>query len=139
MGTRQLDKLILDQIVDSEADVVTFVGHGHRAWLIRQCQAMCIGLTLYDYDPKFGNPVDAIFDNVEFDDLVVVFNAEKHYPLGKLISREMIVVGDNMQRNGDCNPVSSCQQLIEQNNLTGVTYQKEFDKWCIVKGKSRAN
>lgn len=139
MGKRELDRLILNTIIDTAIDEVTFVGHGSRDKLIKQCRAIGIKLTCYDYDPKFNDPIDAIFDDVEFADLVVVFNAEKHYPLGKLISKEMIVVGDNDRHNGDCNPVTSCEQLIEQNNLVDVDLKGQVDKWFIVKGFSNAD
>jgi hypothetical protein len=139
MGARILDRVILNEIIKSGAEHVTFVGHGYRDKLINQCIRIGLDLTLYDFDPKFGNPIDAVFDNVEFSELVVVFNAEKHYPIGRITSREMIVVGDHDEHNGDCNPVFSCRQLINQNNLTNITYQDHIDKWYVVKGVSCAN
>ena len=134
MGKRDLDRLLRDLIIEDGCESVTLVGHGDRANLIRDVQGILSEVDLVDYDPKFDNPRDAVFDDIDFKELVVVFNAEKHFPIGQLTSRRMIVVGDNDQHNGDCNPISSCEMLIEQNNMVDVEFQQVFEKWFIVKG-----
>jgi hypothetical protein len=46
----------------------------------------------------------------------------------------MILIGDNDQHNGDCNPIESCEQLIIQNKITKV-YSTAIDgKHFIVHG-----
>lgn len=95
-----------------------------------------IDVDVVDYDPKFPNPRDVIYDNVKFNELVVDFNAEKHYPIGNVYKGDMIVIGDNDQHNGDCNPIDNVDVLIEQNNITNVDFSYNIDKWFVVKGNN---
>lgn len=136
MGKRDLDKLLLEWILDSREEEVTFVGPGDRNFLVNRVRGLGIKVHVVDSDPKYTDPSDAVFDSVNFSPLVVVFNAEKHYPIGKLTSRKIIVVGDNDQHNGDCNPISSCSQLVEQNNFQYVKDYRELHKWFLAYGES---
>lgn len=139
MVKRDLDRLLRDLIIDDGCESVSLIGHGDRERLIREIKGILPDVDLIDYDPKFDNPRDVVFDDVPFKELLVVFNSEKHYPVGKLVNRRMIVVGDNDQHNGDCNPIDSCELLIKQNNLIDIEYQEVFGKWFIVKGTSSEN
>ena len=132
---RELDKWILDYILREDYDNITFVGPNERE-LTRVCRNLGLTVTVYDSDPKFDNPVDAVFDDVEFGDLVVVFNAEKHYPIGLKHKGNFIIVGDNDQHNGDCNPVFSCGQLLVQNQINTNISEKQFDKHFVVAGSN---
>ena len=40
----------------------------------------------------------------------------------------LILKGDDKEHNGDCNPIKSIDQLIEQNNITNV-----YDSFVIKK------
>ena len=48
-----------------------------------------------------------------------------------------ILRGDDKEHNGDCNPIYSVYDLIEQNNLTEVydtyeiKYRNKYDKSCL--------
>lgn len=138
MGRRDLEKLLLDSIIESGYESVTLVACNDRSELIYNLSGIGIQINVIDYDPKFDNPKDVIFDNVKFSELVVDFNAEKHYPIGKVYKGDMIVIGDNDQHNGDCNPITSCDQIILDNEITKVDFNYNIDKWYIVKG-SNAN
>lgn len=138
MGKRDLDQLLLDWIIKTGRDEVTFVGANDRTFLTNRVSGLGIEIRNLDSDPKFSDPIDAVFDRVDFDPLVVVFNAEKHYPLGKKISREMIIVGDNDQHNGDCNPIEGPWVLIEQNNFQTLKGAETIDKWHVAWGDTRA-
>lgn len=138
MGKRNLDVVLRKLISKLGFDNITFVGPNERSWLIRQIEGLGVEIDVVDSDPKFDNPRDAIFDNIEFKDLVVVFNAEKHYPIGKIHKGNFIIVGDDENHNGDCNPISNCETLIEQNDIKDWWFQygveDENKKWYIVGG-----
>jgi len=106
---------------------VTLVACNNKLDLIQQLKSFGIKVNAIDYDPKFYNLKescyeikDFIFDKVYFGECVVNFNCEKTYPLGMVYTGDMILIGDNDQHNGDCNPISSCEQLIEQNKIIHV-------------------
>lgn len=139
MGTRALDRLLLDWIIKYDYDSVTLVGPNERDWLIRQLEGLDIEVDIIDSDPKFDNPRDAVFDEVTFNDLIVVCNAEKHYPIGKITKGNFIIVGDNDQHNGDCNPIDSFGKLIIQNTITTIKNAIQLDKWWIVYGNNVAS
>lgn len=120
---------------------VTLVACNDRLELIDNLKSFEIDVNAIDYDPKFfgsggsGYEVkDCIFDEVEFGECVVHFNCEKTYPIGRLYKGDMILIGDNDRHNGDCNPVTSCEQLIEQNQIVEVFEQYINGKHFIVYG-----
>lgn len=144
MGKRSLDKLLLKCIIENAEEKITLVGPNDRQYLLTSLFGLGYDVTAVDYDPKFKNRdlyecKDAVYDGIDFGDTVVVFNAEKHYPIGKIFSGTMIVVGDNEEHNGDCNPVYSPQQLVEQNNFQEVRYYDSIEKWHIAVGVSHAD
>ena len=136
MGRRALDKLFLDWIVQSGHEHVSFVGPNEREWLKKRVEGLGIKVDIIDSDPKFDNPIDAIFDEWDPAPLVIVFNVEKHFPLGQKIAAEMILVGDNEQHNGDCNPIDSCEKMIMQNRLHTVYNQINNTTRYIVWGSN---
>ena len=136
MGRRNLEKLLLDTIISEGYESVSLVACNERTELVYMLEGIGIDVDVVDYDPKFPNPRDVIYDNVKFNELVVDFNAEKHYPIGNVYKGNMIVIGDNDQHNGDCNPIDNVDVLIEQNNITNVDFSYNIDKWFVVKGNN---
>jgi|TARA_R110002153_G_scaffold29711_3_gene91119 hypothetical protein len=136
MGRRNLEKLLLDTIINEGYESVSLVACNERTELVYMLEGIGIDVDVVDYDPKFPNPRDVIYDNVKFNELVVDFNAEKHYPIGNVYKGDMIVIGDNDQHNGDCNPIDNVDVLIEQNNITNVDFSYNIDKWFVVKGNN---
>ena len=134
MGSRTLDQLLINWIIQSGHESVSLIGANERDWLVKRVRGLGIHLDFIDSDPKFPNPRDAVFDDVEFQDLIVVCNAEKHYPIGKLTQGEFIIVGDNDQHNGDCNPIDSFDKIIQQNSITSIINKEQIEKWWIVHG-----
>ena len=134
MGRRDLDKLLLDWIIESGCESVTFVGANDREHLVRKVAGVGIDVDFVDSDPKFGNPRDAIFDDVAFKELVVAFNAEKHFPIGRKRRGELICVGDNDRHNGDCNPIEKCETMIFQNKMNTLFRETKIGKWFVVWG-----
>ena len=63
---------------------------------------------------------DFVFDNVPLKECVINYNCEKTFPVGRMHKGVFILRGDDKEHNGDCNPIYSVQDLIEQNNLTEV-------------------
>ena len=122
-----------------EYENITFVACGDKSNIITDLESMDINIRAYDYDPFFKDYKnyiikDFIFDNVDFDECVVNFNCEKTYPLGKVYKGDMILIGDNDCHNGDCNPITSTQQLIEQNDIKTVYKEYVDGKHFIVHG-----
>jgi len=130
---------------------VTLLACNNQFELISHLKAFDISVTAIDYDPKFADAgifttwnaldikenyivKDFIFDNIKFGECIVHFNCEKTYPIGRLYKGDMILIGDNDQHNGDCNPITSCEQLIEQNKITKVFDQYQDGKHFIVYG-----
>jgi len=136
MGRRHLEKLLLDTIIENGYDSISLVACNEREDLIYNLEGLGLEVDVVDYDPKFSFPRDAIFDNIKFKELVIDFNAEKHYPIGKVYKGDMIVIGDNDNHNGDCNPIDNVDILIEQNNIKTIDFTYNIDKWFIVKGNN---
>ena len=75
---------------------------------------------------------DFVFDNVELKECVLHYNCEKTYPVGRLHEGVFILRGDDKEHNGDCNPIHSVEQLVDENNLTEV-----FDYYSIRNNRKR--
>lgn len=69
---------------------------------------------------------DFVFDDIPLKKCVINYNCEKTYPVGRIHQGIFILRGDNKEHNGDCNPIFSVNDLIEQNNLTEV-----FDQYQV--------
>ena len=69
---------------------------------------------------------DFVFDDVRLKECVIHYNCEKTYPVGRMHEGVFILRGDDKEHNGDCNPIYSIDQLVEDNKLTEVFdhYQK---------------
>lgn len=119
-------RTIYDWIILSEHDDVSMIATGDLPdYYESLTKSFAINYHCYDYDPKFkNNPrytvCDVIFDSPQLNGLLVNFNAQKMYPIGKIYNGEMIVIGSDFKHNGDCNVITSCEQLVEQNNLHTV-------------------
>lgn len=141
MGSKNLEVLLERMILETGHDNITFIGanlgyKNKRDKFIEALESMGVEVDNIDMDPAHGNPRDAVFDEIDFNDLVVVFNAEKHYPIGRLTSREMIIVGDNDGHSGNSLGMESCEHIIELNNIKEVHSKTELEKWYIVHGNS---
>ena len=119
-----------------ENDMIGFSCCNEREDLIYKLEGIGLEVDVIDYDPKFSFPRDAIFDDIKFKELVVDFNAEKHYPIGKVYKGDMIVIGDNDKHNGDCNPIDNVDILIEQNDIKTIDFAYNIGKWFVVKGNN---
>jgi hypothetical protein len=135
MGKRDLDSQIMNYILSSGYEEISFVGAGASRPVNEWCTEMEIEIDNIDIDPRVDGR-DAIFDDILFSPLVVVFHAEKHYPIGKKFRGDMILIGDNDQHNGDCNPIDSTDRLIQQNEITEIYDQRIVDKWYVVYGNN---
>tara|TARA_Y100000361_G_scaffold147456_1_gene159010 strand:- start:1316 stop:1735 length:420 start_codon:yes stop_codon:yes gene_type:complete len=69
---------------------------------------------------------DFVFDDIPLKKCIINYNCEKTYPVGRIHQGIFILRGDNKEHNGDCNPIFSVNDLIEQNNLTEV-----FDQYQV--------
>lgn len=112
-------------LIESDWDSVSYVAPGMLPEEFYRIRSMGINYTCYDIDPRFkNNPdykvCDVIFDHVDIGTQIINFNAHKMYPLGKVHNGEFMIAGTSFGHNGDCNVISSCDQLIEQNELHTV-------------------
>lgn len=112
-------------IILSDCDVVSMIAPAVLPEYYNNLRSLGIDYHSYDYDPKFNNNHeytvgDVIFDGMVLSGLLVNFNAQKMYPIGKIHTGQMIICGSDRAHNGDCNVVTSCEQLIEQNNIHTV-------------------
>tara|TARA_S200000501_G_scaffold333543_1_gene337025 strand:+ start:102 stop:518 length:417 start_codon:yes stop_codon:yes gene_type:complete len=81
---------------------------------------------------------DFVFDDVKLNECVVNYNCEKTFPVGKMHKGILILRGDDKEHNGDCNPITSVNQLIEQNKIETVydsfimkSKNKKYNQYCV--------
>ena len=81
---------------------------------------------------------DFVFDDVVLKECVINYNCEKTYPVGKMHKGILILRGDDKEHNGDCNPITSVNQLIEQNEIETVydsfimkSKNKKYNQYCV--------
>jgi len=130
----ELDRWIQQKAFETDCESISMVGVSDKREMYEQLKHM-FDVEMIDYDIRFKYNKgvickDVIFDKVELKDLIINYSCEKMWPIGKIYKgREFILVGDNEHHNGDCNPITSCEQLIEQNELTEVYDKYEFKRW----------
>jgi len=121
-------------------DKVLFLACNNISDDLEELNSFDIDAIAIDYDPKFKDiqyyiNKDFVFDEVDLDaDLIVHMNVEKTYPLK--LSGDVILRGDNEQHNGDCYPITSCDELIKLFNLKEVYEKSEEDDHFIVYGRA---
>ena len=129
-----VDNWIIQELFGSDASELTIVGPGKKRNLFYQMDGM-FDIEMVDYDTKWKDDNDIINKDIVFDEhepreLIVNYAAEKMWPLGRMFKgREFILVGDSGHHNGDCNPITSCAQLIKQNELIEVYAEAVLPRW----------
>lgn len=113
---------LYEWLIDSDWEDVSYVAPAMLPDEFYRVSNMGISYRCYDIDPRFkNNPdykvCDVIFDPINLGNTVINFNAQKMYPIGRVHVGEFMIAGTSLAHNGDCNVISSCEQLIEQNNL----------------------
>lgn len=93
--------------------------------LVHMIRKLGIEIDNINYDLNFtGMPnlinKDIIFDNVKLKECVVHYNCEKTYPVGKIHKGIFILRGDDKGDNGDCKPIKSIEQIIEENEISTI-------------------
>lgn len=115
---------------------VILLAPGKKESDINSLITLGINVKAIDYDPKFNQwpyyeIADFIFDKVDLTtECLVHLNCEKtYYKIN--YTGDIILRGDDRHKNGDCNPITSCEQLIEQYQLKKVyeTYVQDFSKY----------
>jgi hypothetical protein len=120
------DHIILNNwLINSDWEYVDYVAPALLPDSFYEIGKMGIDYKCYDIDPKFkNNPdyhvCDVIFDPVRLRDRIINFNAHKMYPIGKVHKGEFMIAGTTFGHNGDCNNISSIDQLVNQNELHTV-------------------
>jgi|TARA_X000001316_G_C896535_1_gene16298 hypothetical protein len=119
-------------------DKVLFLACNDISKDLKELNAFDIEAIAIDYDPKFKDiqyyiNKDFVFDDLDLDtDLTIHMNVEKTYPLK--LSGDVILRGDNEQHNGDCCPITSCDQLIKLFGVNKIYEKSEQDNHFFVYG-----
>jgi hypothetical protein len=133
-------RIVFNWLIESEWDSVAFVATGILHKKFYSIQALGIEYHCYDLDPGFTREdyvlCDVIFDPIKLSKNIINFNAQKMYPIGKVHKGEFIIIGSSDKHPGDCNVVTSCDQLIEQNEIHTVIKTIEIPNYSIVWGRN---
>jgi len=121
------NQLAYDWLMESEWEQVSYIAPGEIPHRFLMVDRLGIEYNCFDMNPMYKGKFiicDVIFDYPEgIYNNILNFNCHKMYPIGKLYRGEFILIGSDDRHPGDCNPVDSCDQLIEQNLLTTVYKQ----------------
>ena len=132
----------MDEWIENH-DQVTLLACGKQHRYLYALNVMGQNAFAIDYDPQFDGVnyydcSDFIFDSVKILGLAVHYNCEKTYPIGRKHIGDFILRGDNKRHSGDGNPITSCEQLIEQNKITEVYETKITESHFLVYGNNRS-
>jgi hypothetical protein len=127
---RRLFKPIKQMIVDSGYDKVAFTAT--RPLDMQDLESMGVSCSYYGIDPEYYldskyTVCDVIFDNLTLEGLIVHVNAQKTYPIGKVYTGEFIIIGHSAHNVGDCTSLTSCDIIVEQNNITDVKIKLDLN------------
>ena len=119
----QLFRTINQFVLSSDHDVVSIVAA--RPIDMSDLESIGIECRYYGIDPIYSFDrryvvCDVIFDTPSLEGLIIHGNAQKTYPIGKIYTGEFIIVGHAADSPGDCNNISSCDVIIQQNNISKV-------------------
>ena len=71
---------------------------------------------------------DVIFDDIKiYEGIIVNKYCEVCYPVGKIFKGKFALIGSDNPHLSCINPIKSCQQLIDQNELSEVYYKTEIN------------
>ena len=133
-------RIVFNWLIESGWDSVSFVATGILHKNFYSIHSLGIEYHCYDIDPGFTREdyvlCDVIFDPIKLSKNIINFNAQKMYPIGKVHKGEFIIIGSADKHPGDCNVVTSCDQLIEQNEIHTVIKTIEIPNYSIVWGSN---
>jgi hypothetical protein len=133
-------RIAFDWLMESGWDNVSFVAAGRISDRFYSIINLGIDYHCYDMDPVIVRDdytlCDVIFDPITLSKNIINFNAQKMYPLGKVHKGEFIIIGSSDRHPGDCNIVTSCKQLIEQNEIHTVIKAIDIPNYSIVWGRN---
>ena len=130
----KLDNVVREMLFLAPGETVSIIGPGESRNLYDYLINF-FSVEMIDYDIRFRDDnniicKDIVFDEYEPGEIIVNYACEKMWPLGKLFKdREFILIGDDEGHNGDCNPITSCEQLVEQNNIVEVYDTRIIKRW----------
>ena len=123
------NQLAYDWLMESQWEQVSYIAPGEIPDRFLMVDKLGIKYNCFDMNPMYNGKFiicDVIFDYPKgIYNNILNFNCHKMYPIGKLYRGEFILIGSDDRHPGDCNPVDSCDQLIEQNLLTTVYKQEK--------------
>lgn len=122
------------------------IGYEHDE-LLDRLQMMGLEVNVYDSRPDIKREykrVDIILDDVKFhEDLIIHFNVENTYPIGKVHKGHFLLIYDDGFHKGNCTTYDTSKDVIEliaeDNNISIINYMIEEDKhktYYIVEGVS---
>jgi hypothetical protein len=135
---REDHRIVFDWLMESGWEEVSLVATGRISDRFYSIKSLGMGYHCYDMDPAIVRNdytlCDVIFDPITLSKNIINFNAQKMYPMGKVHKGEFIIIGSADKHPGDCNIVTSCQQLIDQNKIHTVIRTIEIPNYSIVWG-----
>ena len=135
---REDHRIVFDWLMESDWDEVSLVATGRISEKFYSIKNLEMNYHCYDMDPAIVRNdytlCDIIFDPVKLSKNIINFNAQKMYPMGKLHKGEFIIIGSADKHPGDCNVITSCRQLIDQNEIHTVIKTIEIPNYSIVWG-----
>ena len=142
-----IETTLADIIVNSDVDSIAACAIGDRNWrLLYTLQNFGIEVNTYDYNPTINFPnkcVDFIIDDIILkEDMIVHFNVENTYPIGRVHKGKLLLVYDDRQHNGNCTCYEdNIHQQMAEDNLIDIegqwTIPGKYKTHYVVLGTSK--
>ena len=120
-----------------DEDDINIVASWYVNYHVDKLEKLGYNIRYWDKDPyvcedcnvvaKINN-TDIIFESANFNSYPIIHKyCEDTYPIGRVHKGKFLLAGCNKKRLHICNPIESCQQLIEQNNIKDVIHTEEYE------------
>lgn len=123
------NQVAYDWLLGSGWDQVSYIAPGEIPYQFLSIDKLGVDYNCFDMNPMYKDKFiicDVVFDiPVGIHSNILNFNCHKMYPLGRMYRGEFILIGSDDNHPGDCNVITSCQQLIDQNSLKTVYDQRK--------------
>ena len=125
----------IDSMIEAWLNPLYFVFTEHMDYIEKNLAPMGFMCEFYDHNPYItDDPIDVIFDDVTLpnDGLIIHPKCEYTYPIGRVHEgQKFLLIGNDAQEDQwtklyNCNPITSCDQLIDQNRLKEVYHTKKW-------------
>ena len=132
----------IDRMIEAWGNTLYFVYAEHEDYFKKYLEPQGFMCEFYHHNPyladdpdsRINQQVDVIFDDVTLpnDGLIIHPKCEYTYPIGRVHEgQKFLLIGNDAQEDQwtklyNCNPITSCDQLIDQNRLKEVYHTKKW-------------